>query len=86
MKGITRRPNRCIAARSIIEEKTLGPDHPDVATLLNNLALLLRAKGDYVGAEPLLRRALVVDEKKLGPDHPSTKQARANLELVLNRQ
>jgi len=35
-----------------IDEKTLGPDH-GTARDLNNLALLLEAKGDYAGAEPL---------------------------------
>ena len=33
-----------------IDEKALGPDHPDVAIDLNSLAGLLYAKGDY--AEP----------------------------------
>jgi len=29
-----------------IREKTLGPEHPDTAESLNNLALLLQAQGD----------------------------------------
>jgi hypothetical protein len=33
-----------------IREKTLGPDHPDTATSLNNLATLRRAQGDLAGA------------------------------------
>ena len=53
-----------------INEKALGPDHPAVATDLNNLALLLQNKGDYAGAEPLFRRALAIREKALGPNHP----------------
>ncbi|MGH6847493.1 MAG: tetratricopeptide repeat protein, partial [Methylocella sp.] len=40
-----------------IWEKALGPEHPDVATSLNNLALLYDAQGQYVQAEPLYRRA-----------------------------
>jgi tetratricopeptide (TPR) repeat protein len=55
----------------VIDEKVLGPDHPDMARDLNNLATLLYTEGDYAGAEPMLRRAVVIDEKALGPDHPT---------------
>jgi tetratricopeptide (TPR) repeat protein len=54
-----------------ILEKALGPDHPDVATALNNLANLYPARGRYTDAEPLLRRALGIYEKACGPDHPN---------------
>ena len=37
----------------VIKEKALGPDHPDVALGLNNLAGLYDDLGDYAGAEPL---------------------------------
>ena len=62
-----------------IREKALGPDHPDVAKSLNNLALLYRAQGAYERAGPLYERALAIREKALGPDHPHTKMARENL-------
>jgi len=52
-----------------IEVKALGPDHPDVATSLNNLAGLYDSQGKYDEAEPLYLRALEVKEKALGPDH-----------------
>ena len=38
-----------------ISEKALGPEHPDVAKSLNNLAELFRAQGRNEGAERLLR-------------------------------
>ena len=41
-----------------IREKALGPDHPDVATSLNNLAELYRAQGRYADAEPLYKRVI----------------------------
>ena len=66
-----------------IHERALGPDHPEVAIDLNNLASLLQAKGDYAGAESSFRRALALLEKALGPDHPNTKQAQANLDALL---
>jgi tetratricopeptide (TPR) repeat protein len=62
-----------------IYEKALGPDHPYVATSLNNLAALYRVQGAYNEALPLYKRALPIYEKALGPDHPNTKQFLANL-------
>ena len=50
-------------------EKALGPEHPDTAASLNNLADLLRAQGDLAGARPLFERALAIIEKALGPEH-----------------
>ncbi len=48
-----------------IREKALGPDHPDVANSLNNLASLYDEQGRYGEAEPLLKRALTILEKAL---------------------
>jgi hypothetical protein len=41
-----------------IAEASYGPDHPDVARDLNNLATLLSATNRLAEAEPLMRRAL----------------------------
>jgi tetratricopeptide (TPR) repeat protein/transcriptional regulator with XRE-family HTH domain len=54
---------------------TLGPEHPDVAQNLHNLALLYLDQGRYVSAEPLLQQAMAIREKVLGVTKP---------ELVLN--
>jgi tetratricopeptide (TPR) repeat protein len=56
-----------------------GPDHPDTAPSLNNLAELYNIQGKYDLAEPLYKRALAIDEKALGPDHPSTATSLHNL-------
>ena len=53
-----------------IDEASYGPDHPDVASDLNNLAQLLQATNRLGEAEPLIRRALAIDEASYGPDHP----------------
>jgi Tetratricopeptide repeat len=45
-----------------IIEAAYGPDHPDVATGLGNLALTLRALGQPEQARPLLERALVITQ------------------------
>ena len=54
-----------------IDEASFGPDHPNVATSLNNLAALLQATNRLSEAEPLYRRALAIDEASFGPDHPN---------------
>ena len=62
-----------------IRDAQLGPDHPDTATSLNNLALLHKAMGDHAKALPLYERALAIREAQLGPDHPDTAKSLNNL-------
>jgi hypothetical protein len=50
--------------------KALGPEHPALATRLNNLAELYRAAGRHAEAEPLWQRTIAILEKSLTPDHP----------------
>jgi tetratricopeptide (TPR) repeat protein len=50
-------------------EQALGPEHPNVAVMLNTLASLFRAKGQYEQAQLLYQRALVIQEQALGPEH-----------------
>ncbi len=52
-------------------EKLLGPDHPNVATCLNNLATLYHATNRLAEAEPLMQRALKIGEASFGKDHPN---------------
>ena len=68
-----------------IREKLLGPEHPDTATSLNNLANLLLDQRDLAGARPLLERALAIWEKALGPEHPDTATSLNNLASLLHR-
>jgi len=53
-----------------VAKESFSPDHPNLATSLNNLAELYRAQGQYAEAEPLFKRALAIREKALGPNHP----------------
>src|ERR1019366_4127451 len=46
-----------------IQEKTLGPDHVEVAASLNNLAVLYQDEYMDAQAEPLYRRSLAIWEK-----------------------
>jgi Tetratricopeptide repeat len=48
-----------LAQRAIaFREKALGPDHPDVAAALNNLAVLYNNQGRCADVEPLLKSGL----------------------------
>ena len=62
-----------------IDEQSYGPDHPEVAIPLSNLAALFYRTNRLAEAEPLMRRALAIFEASLGPDHPSTGTVRDNL-------
>jgi len=62
-----------------IREKTLGPDHPDVAATLNNLGDLYRAQGKNEEAEPLYKQSLAIYEKVLGPENPEVATTLNNL-------
>jgi Flp pilus assembly protein TadD len=64
-------------------ERTLGSEHPDTLSSLNNLAILLKYKGDLAGAEPLLRRVIEARERTLGPEHPDTLRSLNNLANLL---
>jgi tetratricopeptide (TPR) repeat protein len=70
----------------VIREKVLGPDHPNVAIWLNDLANLYLAQGRYADAESLYRRALAMREKTLGPDHPNVAQSLNSLALLYTSQ
>ena len=49
-----------------MREKALGPEHPDVATSLNNLGSAYYATGEFARAAPLWERSLTIQEKALG--------------------
>jgi CHAT domain-containing protein len=66
-----------------IRETTFGPNHPDVAQSLNNLAGLLSSLGQYAAAEPLYRRSLAIRETTFGPNHPDVAQSLNNLAGLL---
>ena len=66
-----------------IREAALGPDHPDVATSLNNVAELYRAQGRFAKSEPLYQRALAIWEEALGPEHPAVVQGLENYATLL---
>jgi len=65
-----------------IRQKVLGPEHPDTASGLNDLAGMYVDAGDYAKAEPLLRQTLGIRKKALGPEHPETAASLSNLAFL----
>ncbi|MCA9719805.1 MAG: serine/threonine protein kinase, partial [Myxococcales bacterium] len=75
-------------ARALHEEalahrrRVLGPDHPDVAWALNNLAIDHASLGDLVRARALHEEALQLRRRVLGPTHPDVANSLFNLATV----
>jgi tetratricopeptide (TPR) repeat protein len=69
-----------------IRERSLGPEHPQTATSLDNLAILVRDQGDFAGARQLFERALAIREKARGLGHPDTATTLNHLGVVLHAE
>jgi tetratricopeptide (TPR) repeat protein len=62
-------------------DRTLGPDHPDLILLLNDLTRLYLKQSAHAAAEPLLLRLLDMKRSK-GEDHPEVATVLASLAAV----
>jgi tetratricopeptide (TPR) repeat protein len=62
-----------------IDERSFGPDHPDVAIRLGNLGSLLREKGKPDEGKKLIERALSIFEKSFDADHPLVVETKRRL-------
>jgi tetratricopeptide (TPR) repeat protein len=60
--------------------------HPDIASTLNNLAMLMRAQNKFAEAEPLLREALAIWRMAFSAGHPNIATGLSNLALLLQAQ
>ena len=69
-----------------IREQTLEPMHPDVASILNDMACLYGDRGEYAQSVPLFQRALTIREQTLGADHPDVAQTVNNLAIRYEEQ
>uniref|UniRef100_A0A3B3XXU1 Kinesin light chain n=1 Tax=Poecilia mexicana TaxID=48701 RepID=A0A3B3XXU1_9TELE len=68
-------------------EKSSGHTHPDVATMLNILALVYRSdQNKYKEAANLLNDALAIREKTLGMDHPAVAATLNNLAVLYGKR
>jgi tetratricopeptide (TPR) repeat protein len=82
--GVTGEARPLFERALAIREQQLGPEHPDTAAILSNLAGLLRDQGSHAEAQPLFERALAICEARLGPDHASTRRVRESCRACPN--
>lgn len=50
------------------KEAQFGRDHPAVADVLSNMAIMYSQRGESTAAQPLYERALAIFERAHGPD------------------
>lgn len=62
-----------------VTERALGPEHPDTARCLGNLAITEWNLGEHAAARARMQRAVEVFTRALGPEHPSTRHFAALL-------
>lgn len=63
---------------------TDGAEHPNIASHLSNIAVLLETTNRLAESEPLIRRALAIDEQSYGAEHPAVARDLHNLAALLN--
>jgi tetratricopeptide (TPR) repeat protein len=80
------RARACFERALKIAEAAYGPNHPAVATDVNNLGSVLHDMGDLAGARACFERALKIDEAAYGPDDPNVAIRVNNLGSVLQDQ
>ncbi|WP_165441653.1 CHAT domain-containing protein [Rubinisphaera italica] len=61
---------------------TVGNEHPQYASALNNMALSYHWMGEYAKAEPHFKQVLAIRKKALGERHPDYANSLNNLALL----
>jgi tetratricopeptide (TPR) repeat protein len=69
-----------------ISEKSLGPDHAEVASKLAYLASIYIKEGKDAQAEPLYKRALTALERSLGPKDPQVVEIRTKYDALVRKK
>ncbi|WP_339683098.1 tetratricopeptide repeat protein [Gimesia maris] len=82
-KGLFQAAEKLFQRVLTIAEVTFGPEHPKVASHLNNLAHLLLTTNRLDEAEPLMRRALLIAEFNYGTEHSKVAPHLNNLAQLL---
>ena len=55
-----------------LTEKQVGPNHQEVADILNDLGVLYESLGRNVEAEPLFKRSRLINELNIGSSEPDS--------------
>jgi hypothetical protein len=71
---------RLLREAASLQERTLGPVHPDLANTLNNLGVVCERAGKDDDAEQCYRRAYAIATTAFASDHPFVATSRKNLE------
>ena len=69
-----------------ILKKALGPEHPKVATTLNNLGVFYENEGKHRKAEKFFHQSLAISRKAYGLNHPEVEASRTNLSRLYTSQ
>jgi hypothetical protein len=70
---------RLLREAAVIQGATLGSNHPDLASTLNNLAFVCEHTGNFAEAERGYRRAHAIAVASLSPGHPFIATSLKNL-------
>ncbi|AEF82973.1 tetratricopeptide repeat protein [Leadbettera azotonutricia] len=60
-------------------KKVLVPEHPNTASLYNNIGIIYSRMGNHEKALEFHQKALAIEEKVLVPEHPSTASSYSNI-------
>jgi uncharacterized low-complexity protein len=55
-----------------VQQRVLGPEHPDTLNTATSLAIAVFTQGKYGESEAMYRETLAVQQRVLGSEHPST--------------
>lgn len=70
----------------LIYREVLGPEHPEVAQILTDLALALSYRGHNERAEAMAREALAISEKSFGERHGDVARALSGVAVIVEAQ
>ena len=74
-----------VAKRALqVAQQNDGPDHPNVALSLGNLAELYEAQKEYAKAEQFYKQSLEILEKAFGQDDPNLVPTLLNMASLYN--
>ncbi|CAF1469411.1 unnamed protein product [Adineta steineri] len=65
-----------------IRQKTLPPNHPDLACYYNNISVVYKNMGNYSKALSYYEKAFEIDQQSLPPNHPDLAKSYISIGLV----